>query len=43
MLQKNLYLQKWQETLDITGYNKRKKRGRKKRNQDGTSIPEREQ
>ena len=40
--QKNLNLQKGQETL-ILGRTKEKKRGKKKKkNQDGTSIPERE-
>ena len=41
--QKTLNLQKGQETLHITGYNKGKKeREIEKRNEDGTSIPERE-
>ena len=38
--QKNLNLQKGQETLDITGENK--KTEREKRNQDRTGIPERQ-
>ena len=41
MLAEELKPQKGQETLDLTGWNKRKKK-EKKRNQDRTSISERE-
>ena len=39
---RTLTSKKGQETLDILGRIKEKKREREKRNQDGTSVPERE-